>query len=82
MRFAIAVAALAAGVSVSLRRAQDALDFRVAPARPPKDGSKARRPIQASSAGHQLNLPAAPAATGARDSYSAPSLPDSTPERP
>ena len=48
-----------------LRRAQDALDFRVAPARPSKDGSKARRTIQASSAGHQLNFPVAPAATGA-----------------
>ena len=54
-----------------LRRAQDALDFRVAPARPSKDGSKARRTIQASSVRHQLNLPAAPAATGAA-THSAP----------
>ena len=47
-----------------LRRAQDALDFRVAPARPSKDGYKAGRILPASSAGHQLNFQAAPAASG------------------
>ena len=68
-----------------LRRAQDALDFRVAPARPSYDGTKARRTIQASSAGHQLNFPPAPAATGAAPRsaprhYRIPAMP--TPPRP
>ena len=58
-----------------LRRAQDALDFRVAPARPSKDGSKARRTIQASSARHQLNFPGRARRYGGRASFSAPSLP-------
>ena len=59
-----------------LRRAQDALDFRVAPARPSYDGTKARRTIQASSAGHQLNFPGRARRHGGRASFSAPSLPD------
>ena len=58
-----------------LRRAQDALDFRVAPARPHKGGYKAGRILQASSAGHQLNFPARARRLRVRDAFGAPSLP-------
>ncbi|MCY3820169.1 MAG: hypothetical protein OXH52_12525, partial [Gammaproteobacteria bacterium] len=69
--------AVAATVNAELlRRAQDALDFRVAPARPSKDGSKAPRTIQASSAGHQLNLQVPARRHRVRVAFRAPSLPD------
>lgn len=58
-----------------LRRAQDALDFRVPPATPHKGGNKAGRILPASSAGHQLNFPARARHHGGRASFSAPSLP-------